>query len=255
MERLQCIGALKRWRREAAGRIGFVPTMGALHAGHMTLVERAVASCDSVIVSIFVNPTQFNEAEDCLTYPQPLDRDLELCAAAGVEAVFLPQKELLYPDGYRYRVTETEASRELEGTHRPGHFDGVLTVVLKLLNLVRADTAYFGEKDWQQLQLVKGMAEAFFLDTCIEAVPTVREVDGLALSSRNVRLTPSARAKAPEFAAALRSAATPEAAQARLEAAGFTVEYVADRDGRRLGAVVLDGVRLIDALELEKVEA
>lgn len=158
----------------------------------------------------------------------------------------MPQQAELYPDGYRYRVTEHECSTVLEGAHRPGHFDGVLTIVLKLLQIASAERAYFGEKDWQQLALVRGLVEAFFLPTAIVNCPTVRETDGLALSSRNQRLRPADRARAPGFYDALSSAPTAEAAARRLQAAGFVVDYVEDRGGRRLAAVRVGGVRLID---------
>lgn len=257
MRQLKDLSELQQWRQtvEPRQRVGFVPTMGALHAGHRELIRRAREACDLVVVSIFVNPTQFNDPKDFERYPQPLESDLQQCHDEGVDAVFLPVKPDMYPDGYRYVVTEREDSAVLEGAHRPGHFDGVLTVVLKLLNLVRPHRAYFGEKDWQQLQLVQDMTRALFLPLEIVPVPTVREPDGLAMSSRNVRLSPEARAQAPQFAAAMRECATPEEATARLEQAGFTVEYVADRWGRRLGAVQLGGVRLIDNMPLRETAA
>lgn len=249
----QCtnIDSLKEWRRGAgSGSVGFVPTMGALHAGHMKLIEQSCADNAKTLVSIFVNPTQFNDQSDCMTYPQPLKEDLELCARAGVDAVFLPQRQELYPDNYTYRVRELEESTVLEGERRPGHFEGVLTVVMKLLILAEADRAYFGEKDWQQLKLVREMAQAFFLRTDIIGVPTVREEDGLAISSRNVRLSTSARTLAPEFHRVLSSAIDCAMARLELESLGFDVEYVDERDGRRLGAVQLEGVRLIDNVEI-----
>jgi pantoate--beta-alanine ligase len=235
---------------EWAGReIGFVPTMGALHAGHAALLRRARAENERVVLSVFVNPTQFNDANDLARYPRTLDADVEL-ARPYVDAVVAPTADELYPDGYRYRVTESQLSRRWEGAHRPGHFDGVLTVVLKLLNLVQPRRAYFGEKDWQQLQLVRGMVEAFLVPTEIVACPTVRDPDGLALSSRNARLATPARAKAAAFPEALRTAADPAAAVAALTAKGFLVDYVDDAEGRRLGAVRIDGVRLIDNVRL-----
>jgi len=256
MEKLRSIEELRDWRRRQVRRAtGFVPTMGALHAGHLTLMDRAHAECDVVLASIFVNPAQFNDPDDCSSYPTPLEEDLALCERHGVGAVFLPEEKTMYPDGYRFRVVENEESRCLEGKFRPGHFDGVLTVVMKLLQLVQADRAYFGEKDWQQLRLVTDMAAAFFLPTKIVPVPTVREEDGLALSSRNGRLSAEARIKAPEFARILRERKSPAEAWRELEAAGFTVEYVEDRDGRRLGAVMLEGVRLIDNLPLVETAA
>ncbi len=240
------------WRAQrdahrAAGRtVGFVPTMGALHAGHASLFRSARARDAVVLASVFVNPTQFDEKRDYELYPRDLEADCALMDRHGVDAVFAPSAEEMYPAGLRYRVSEEAFSRELCGAHRPGHFDGVLTVVLKLLQAAEADRAYFGEKDRQQLELVRGLARAFFLRTEIVACPTVREPDGLALSSRNARLSPSERALAPRFHATLRGAATPAEARAALAAAGFAVDYVEDRAGHRFGAVRLGATRLID---------
>ncbi len=241
-----------RWRaerlaqRRAGLTLGFVPTMGALHEGHLSLVRRSRAENDRTVVSIFVNPTQFDDHTDLAQYPRTLEADLGTLRGEGANFVFLPREPDLYPDGYRYRVTETELSTVMEGAHRPGHFDGVLTVVLKLLQIISAERAYFGEKDWQQLTLVRGMAEAFFLSTTIVACRTVREIDGLAVSSRNRRLPPEQRARASGFYGVLSTAPTAEVAAHDLRALGFVVDYVEDRDGRRLGAARLGGVRLID---------
>ncbi|HKJ90715.1 MAG TPA: pantoate--beta-alanine ligase [Oceanipulchritudo sp.] len=247
MERLDSIEALRAWRRKTGtAQVGFVPTMGALHAGHEALVQRSLRENEQTLVSLFVNPAQFNDPRDCANYPTPLEGDLQICRGMGVSAVFTPRREMLYPDQYTYRVKELEKSTVLEGESRPAHFDGVLTVVLKLLLLCRPDRAYFGEKDWQQLRLVQGLVEAFLLETEVVAVPTVREIDGLALSSRNVRLSAAARILAPEFYRILSTAVDCAMARHELEALGFEVEYVDERDGRRLGAVQLEGVRLID---------
>jgi len=240
-------------RARGAGATGFVPTLGALHEGHVTLLRRAKSENTRAWASIFVNPAQFNDAEDLARYPRTLERDLELLRSAGCDLVFLPRAEEIYRDGYRYRVSENSLSLQLEGAARPGHFDGVLTVVLKLLLLTRPDRAYFGEKDFQQLELVEGLVHAFFLDTRIIRCPTLREPDGLAMSSRNRFLTPAERARAPALhRVLLRSMAermpTAETADA-LAREGFDVDYVADRDGRRLAAVRLGNVRLIDNVE------
>ena len=235
---------------EFAGRsVGFVPTMGALHQGHWKLLERARAENDRVVLSIFVNPPQFNDPNDLTKYPRTLEADLAL-ASGVVDDVIVPEAAEIYPDKYRYRVTENELSTVLEGAHRPGHFDGVLTVVLKLLNLVQPHRAYFGEKDWQQLQLVHGMAKALLLPVEIVHCETVRDPDGLAMSSRNRRLSPAARARAVQFPRILRSAPTPAEAVQVLRAAGFAVDYVEERDGVRLGAVRIEEVRLIDNVRL-----
>jgi len=241
----------ERRRQARAGlTLGVVPTMGALHDGHLSLVRRSRAENDRTLVTIFVNPTQFDDQKDLSAYPRPLDEDLALLQAEGTDFVLVPAAPDLYPDGYRYRVTETERSRELEGAFRPGHFDAVLTVVLKLLQIAAADRAYFGEKDWQQLTLVQGMARAFFLPTAIIACPTVRESSGLAMSSRNRRLSEEDRRKAPDLHRVLSSASTADEAERDLLADGFSVDYVEDREARRLAAVRLGNVRLIDNVPL-----
>jgi pantoate--beta-alanine ligase len=176
--------------------LGFVPTMGALHEGHLSLVRRSGSENDRTLVSIFVNPTQFDDPADLARYPRTLDADLAALRAEETDFVLLPRAEDFYRDGFQYRVTESRLSTILEGVHRPGHFDGVLTVVMKLLQVAQPDRAYFGEKDWQQLTLVRGMVEAFFVPVMVVACPTVREADGLALSSRNRNLVPSDRQRA-----------------------------------------------------------
>jgi pantoate--beta-alanine ligase len=241
----------ERARQRRAGlSLGVVPTMGALHDGHVSLVRRSRAENHRTLVTIFVNPTQFNDAKDLERYPRTLEQDLEMLSAEGADAVFVPKHADLYPDGYRYRVIETERSKTLEGALRPGHFDGVLTVVTKLLQIASAERAYFGEKDWQQLSLVRDMADAFFLPTEIVGCATVRADDGLALSSRNRLLSDADRRRAPRLFRALTDAATPEEAARSLAANGFVVDYVVDDNGRRLGAARLGGVRLIDNVPL-----
>lgn len=246
------LSTVAAWRsrlaeHRAAGRtIGFVPTMGALHSGHGSLFAAARRENDIVLASVFVNPTQFDDPWDFDHYPRMLESDCALMDATGVDAVFAPSVSAMYPNGQYYRVTESSFSRELCGAHRPGHFDGVLTVVMKLLQVAGADRAYFGEKDYQQLQLIRGMCAAFFLETEIVPCPTVREADGLAMSSRNARLSPAERALAPRFHEILLAAADPAAATAALQSTGFAVDYVEDRDGRRYGAVRLGKTRLID---------
>lgn len=253
MEKLGTIEAIRAWRTGlGSASLGFVPTMGALHAGHLELIRAASGENQHTLVSIFVNPTQFNDPKDCSSYPIQLQTDLLTCQEAGVSAVFLPQYGMLYPDDFAYRISENEESRILEGAMRPGHFDGVLTVVMKLLLLAKADRAYFGEKDWQQLLLVDGMTKAFFVETQIIAVPTVREDDGLAMSSRNVRLSEAGRTLAPEFYRVLSTAIDCAMARNELEALGFDVEYIDERGDRRLGAVQIDGVRLIDNVPVVK---
>jgi len=236
---------LAEYRREDSS-IGFVPTMGALHAGHLSLIERAHNENDRVVVSIFVNPTQYDDPDDLERYPRTLVADTQRAEAAGADLIFNPKATDIYHDDYRFRVTETGFSRELEGAHREGHFDGVLTVVLKLLNIVQADRAYFGEKDWQQFELVRDMTAAFFHPTEIVAGPSIREADGLAMSSRNIHLSLEERELAPEFHRILQTGASTEDMNRQLVDAGFVVDYVTKRGDRILRAVRLGKVRLID---------
>ena len=242
-------------RRSLEGhRIGFVPTMGALHRGHASLVERCRQENQIVVASIFVNPTQFNDPKDLDRYPRTLDRDMTLLESLGVDEVFAPRALDLYPCGYRFRLEPADSTRLMEGAFRPGFLAGVMTVVLKLLNLVRPDRAYFGEKDYQQLKAVTEMAQEFFLPTEIVPCATVRETSGLAESSRNALLPPEARENAPGLYRALATAPTPSAARAMLEAEGFDVEYVEEHWGRRFAAAFLGGVRLIDNVPLGGTE-
>jgi len=242
------------YRQTVAGRsIGFVPTMGALHRGHASLVERARAENDVVVASIFVNPTQFNDPRDLERYPRTLENDLALLKELDADEVILPSQPEMYPRGYHFRVEPVASTQVMEGAHRPGFLTGVMTVVLKLLNIVRADRAYFGEKDYQQLKTVAEMAQEFFLETEIVPCATVRESSGSAESSRNALLSASAKAKAPCLYRALRSAGTVTEAKAMLESQGFVVDYVEEHWGRRFAAAFLDGVRLIDNVPLAEI--
>lgn len=255
IQRLRIHRSVKEWQSFRAtlpngAKVGFVPTMGALHAGHRSLLERARAENDVIVLSIYVNPTQFDNPQDLTTYPQTLEADLEMAEETLVDHVILPRYEDLYADQYRYKVVENEFSKTLCGAHRTGHFDGVLTVVMKLLNLVRPTKAYFGEKDFQQLQLIKDMVAAFFMQTEIVACPTVRERDGVAMSSRNTKLDLNGREKAKLFATVLKTATSLENAKITLEENGLQVDYLEENYGRRFGAVRVESpkgeVRLID---------
>jgi len=197
--------AVRNWRA-AGDSVALVPTMGYLHAGHMALVARGRIECDRVVVSIFVNPTQFGPGEDLATYPRDTERDLAMLQAAGVDAVFLPEVAEVYPPGAQTLVETTDLARILIGKLRPGHFRGVATVVTKLFNIVQPDVACFGEKDYQQLCVIRQMVRDLDIPVRIAGVPTVREVDGLAMSSRNVRLTPEDRAAAGILSRALTEA-------------------------------------------------
>ncbi|MEM9620056.1 MAG: pantoate--beta-alanine ligase [Pseudomonadota bacterium] len=242
-------------RRQLQDSVGFVATMGALHDGHASLLRRSVETDTITVLSIYVNPTQFNDPKDLANYPDTLDEDLALAERYGVDYVILPRYEDIYADGFRYQVCESEFSKELCGGNRPGHFTGVLTVVMKLLNLVQPTHAYFGEKDYQQYTLIRDMAEAFFMPVEIVPCPTVRECDGLAMSSRNKLLSVPARSLAGKFNKALSSSASDELVRRQLGDLGFAVDYVVSKDGRRFGAVVVEcegrSVRLIDNVQLQ----
>ena len=184
-------------QREMGKKIGFAPTMGALHEGHLSLYKAAKKENDEVISSIFVNPTQFNNPDDFQKYPKTLEKDIELLEKAGVDAVYVPNVEEMYPDGLNSKKYDFDGlENEMEGKYRPGHFDGVGTIVEELFRQVQPHNAYFGEKDYQQLAIIKKMVEKTKLPVKIHEVPTLREEDGLAMSSRNVRLTETQRKEA-----------------------------------------------------------
>lgn len=237
-------------QRREKRTIGFVPTMGALHEGHLSLFRTAQSSCDVVIASIFVNPTQFNNPEDFKKYPNTLSADLELLKKEKVEAVFLPTAEVMYSDNKRFSVHESTHHLDLCGKTRPGHFDGVLTVVLKLVQITQPTKIFMGEKDYQQLQLVREMVSAFFIPTEVIGCPTVRDPYGLALSSRNARLTQEGLLKARLFAETLKAPLTLEALAQTLEKNNIKIDYLEDKSKRRFAAVFIDDVRLIDNVPL-----
>ncbi len=226
--------------------IGFIPTMGNLHDGHISLCERSMQENNLTVVSIFVNPTQFNNPNDLMHYPRTLTEDIKKLTKAKVDYVFTPRAEVMYQDNHEIMLVETELSKELEGEHRPGHFNGMLTVVLKLLNLIQSNKAYFGEKDYQQLLLVKKMVSSLFIPTEIIACETTRNENGLALSSRNARLNKEQLELATHFPMLLSSQLTDEEITAKLIQLGFKVDYITKKWQRRLGAVHIDNVRLID---------
>ncbi|MGX7877242.1 pantoate--beta-alanine ligase [Mesorhizobium sp. ORM6] len=259
-----------RWRRSGAS-IALVPTMGALHEGHLSLVRAALQKADRVVVTLFVNPKQFNSAADLDAYPRTENEDAAKLAPLGAHLLYLPDAEEMYPPGFATTISVCGISEGLCGGFRPGHFDGVATVVAKLFLQTGADFAFFGEKDFQQLQLVRRMARDLDIPITILACPTVREADGLALSSRNLRLSPTQRAIAPKLAAVLLGAADrlargspvlPSLAEARaaILTAGYReVEYLElrgeadlqpltslDRPARLLVAAWLGDIRLID---------
>jgi len=226
--------------------LGFVPTMGNLHAGHASLYKKSLQENDRTIASIFINPTQFNQRGDFTNYPRTLEEDLALLSKLGVHYCLLPDEQSMYPDNYRYQVQENKQSMLMEGEHRPGHFNGVLTVVMKLLNLAKPHRAYFGEKDYQQFELIRDMSSAFFMDTEIIACPTVRESSGLACSSRNNRLNKEQRQLADQFANIFHQDLPAEQIMAQLNHLGVYVEYIEEHGQRRFIAVKIGDVRLID---------
>jgi pantoate--beta-alanine ligase len=265
------------WRR--GGRsVGFVPTMGALHEGHVSLIRRAQKENDFVVVSLFVNPTQFGPSEDLKRYPRPFAKDAAVCRKAGVAILFAPTPETLYPKGFQTWVTVEKLAQPLCGAFRPGHFRGVATVVLKLLNLVQPDRVYFGKKDFQQLRVIQQMVRDLHLPIRVVPCPTVRASTGLALSSRNALLSSEERAAAPLLRRALRVAgqvlkSRRNAAEARRAARGVLrgipgarVQYVDIVDPHTLGplpnkpgpvlvaaAVWVGRTRLIDNLYLNSL--
>lgn len=268
------LGALRSrvaaWRR-AGDTVAVVPTMGALHEGHLSLAKAAREGCDRVIVTIFVNPKQFNNPEDLARYPRTEAADAAMLAPVGVDAIYIPQASAVYPPGFSTTVTVAGMSEPMEGVFRPGHFEGVATVVAKLFLMTQADRAYFGEKDYQQLLVVRRMARDLDIPVEVIGCPTLREPDGLAMSSRNSRLGPVERRIASALHAAMKAAANAICAGADIEsslagarreilAAGFAkVEYLdlrdtatleqmdrLDRPARLLAAAWLGDVRLID---------
>ncbi len=230
-------------------RIGFVPTMGALHAGHVSLLKRARAENDFLVLSIFVNPTQFNKAEDYQHYPRTLERDIDIARTYEVDAVIVPEEKDLYPEGNQMPIVPHHPlSQILEGKVRPGHFSGVLTVVMKLLQWVKPHRVYFGEKDFQQCELIQALVRNYFLDVEVIPCETIREASGLPLSSRNQRFTAEQLPLAHRFAELLRSGSFDDlgAIQRRLEEAGLHVEYLETHFNRLFVAVECHGIRLID---------
>ncbi|MEM6387309.1 MAG: pantoate--beta-alanine ligase [Pseudomonadota bacterium] len=241
---VETIRQTNRAYRTNGHSIGLVTTMGALHEGHLTLIRRAAADNDRVVATIFVNPTQFGEVADLAHYPSDDARDIDLLKGEGVDALFLPEVDVIYPSGDETIVETTELANKLHGKVRPGHFRGVATVVARLFNICLPDAAYFGEKDYQQLQVIKKMVRDLHFPLEIVGVPTVREPDGLAMSSRNVRLTPEDRVAATILNESLTEAES-------LVANGTTVEDLADAIRNRIKSEPRATLRAIDIVEAE----
>ena len=264
------IAELREWRQSLTGTVGFAPTMGNLHDGHIACLKTAQRSANHSVVSIFVNPTQFAPTDDFAKYPRTLDDDLKLLAVNGCDAVFVPSVDEMYPGDASTKVMAGSMALGLEGDFRPGHFDGVATVCLKLFQIVEPAVVAFGCKDLQQMRVIEQMIRDFNMPIHLDAVPTYREASGLALSSRNRYLTPAAKAKASELNQGLHdtlrqvvAGVSPDTAEsktlAQLERQGWVVDYIAARDAVTLqaithettdvailGAARLSGVRLID---------
>ncbi len=265
MQIIRDLAELRSARTKLPGTVAMVPTMGALHAGHMRLVKRAKISAANVIVSIFVNPTQFAPTDDLARYPRREAEDAAMLADAGVAILWAPDVATMYPAGFATTISVAGISEGLCGALRPGHFDGVATVVAKLFGQVRPDTALFGEKDWQQLQVIRRMVADLDLGIDIIGVPTEREADGLAMSSRNAYLSPTERVAAAALPAALAAAADAyargdkestilAAARETIANAGFTIDYVERRNDRLLAAARIGNTRLIDNIALTKTD-
>jgi pantoate--beta-alanine ligase len=278
METFHTIGETRKWLalHRAGGReVGFVPTMGALHEGHLDLVRRAARENDLVVCSIFVNPIQFNNPEDLEKYPRTLEEDKTMLLGAGCHLVFAPSVAEMYPDPATETYEFGPLSQVMEGAFRPGHFNGVAIVVRKLFDIAEPDRAYFGEKDYQQLKIIQALVRMHSIPVEIIPCATVREADGLAMSSRNRRLTVAERIVAPEIYRALREAKqwirqkgveeVKKMVQSRLESFGFVIDYIEISSGNDLQplnfireegpvrmfiAAYLGNVRLIDNLEI-----
>ena len=273
MRIIRSIRGLQTWRRQSEStKIGFVPTMGALHEGHLSLIRQARRHCEIVVVSIFVNPLQFSPTEDLSRYPRPVKSDQQLCREAGVDLIFWPSNEEFYPKDFQTSVKVNRLSQRWEGEARPTHFEGVTTVVTKLLSLIRPSHAYFGQKDYQQLLVIKQMVQDLNIDTKIVRCPTIRESDGLALSSRNRYLSESQRRQAVSLSIALqlgvKTIKKGETEVRRIQnsmkeklrkISGVKVEYLAVCDAETLepltsvkgevvllGAIQIGSIRLID---------
>lgn len=240
-----------RAARAKLGHLGFVPTMGALHAGHMSLVARAAERCDAVAASIFVNPTQFAPHEDLAAYPRPIETDLAKLEAANVALVFLPTPETIYPSGFDTRIEVGAIADRLEGAIRPGHFSGVATVVTKLFNIMTPDIAFFGQKDVQQTRVIMQLVRDLDLPVEIAIGPTIREADGLALSSRNVYLCATEQAEAPALYRGLRAA---EEAYAAGTGDAATLRALVEAPIRQTSGTI-DYVSIADPATLEEREA
>ncbi len=253
---LESVSEIRRVLKDTPGSIGFVPTMGALHMGHEALIKKSKIDNDVTVVSIFVNPAQFNDLKDFKSYPDTFKEDVEKLKNLGVDFIFNPKASEIYLEEDNIRVSDIIESKLIEGEKRPGHFDGVLTVVLKLFNILNPDRAYFGEKDFQQLSLVRKMTKSLFLNIEVVSVPTLRDEKGLPFSSRNQKLS-SKGLKAAQEVAAIFSQSTSKKdfidkfKNMKFSHEGIDLEYVEEQWGRILTVYKVEGVRILDNRELK----
>ena len=254
MQIIRSVRALQSWRRKQVskkGAMGLVPTMGALHAGHQSLIQRARRSCQTVVVSLFVNPLQFGQKEDLKRYPRSITTDLNLCREMGADVAFLPSRQDIYPKDFQTSVNVLTLTQRWEGEHRPTHFQGVTTVVTKLLNLVRPDLAFFGQKDYQQYLVVRQLSKDLNMETKIVLCPTIRETDGLALSSRNQYLSVQQRQEATTLFKTLRYG------KVKIQSGQQTAGAIVREIRKRLASeptIKIDYVAVCDAETLESVK-
>ncbi|QHG92494.1 pantoate--beta-alanine ligase [Coxiella endosymbiont of Amblyomma sculptum] len=229
--------------------LGFVPTMGSLHVGHESLLRKSNQENKCTILSLFVNPTQFDDHDDFKNYPRSIDKDIDVASSCNVDYIFTPSYNEIYPDGFSYKIVHTTPQYQ-EELFRIGHFEGVLTIVMKLLLLIKPTRSYFGAKDYQQLQLIKGLVKSFFLDTTIVECETVRDEFGLPLSSRNSRLSKEQMQLARRFSKIFHSPFSCDQIKEALIQEGIDIDYIEDHKERRFAAVRIGGIRLIDNIPL-----
>lgn len=254
---MQVITSLKEWQQLRSqmhsAQIGLVTTMGCLHQGHASLMKKSRQENDISILTIFINPSQFNDPKDYQSYPKTMAEDLQLAEQCQIDYVLVPNETEIYPEGNLIRfITDNPWATILEGQCRPNHFNGVLTVVMKLLNLAQPTRAYFGEKDYQQYQLIHSMVKNYFLPMKIIACPTVREASGLPYSSRNTKLSSAEKKLAEQFAHIFHTVSDIDQMKQNLIALGIAVEYLEDYAERRFIAVKIGPIRLIDNISLQE---
>jgi pantoate--beta-alanine ligase len=241
-----------KWRKQITHKeIGLVHTMGNLHDGHISLIKKAKEKNDIIILTIFTNPTQFNNRQDYINYPRTIEQDTNIAKKHNIDIIFLPEEKTIYPDKYSYQInTTTEISKIMEGKSRPGHFSGMMTVVLKVLIICQATRSYYSEKDYQQLELIKKLAESFLIQTEIISCPIIRLPSGLPLSSRNNRLSKKQFAMAEYTARKCRESVETSKLKLLLESQNIKVDYIKDINNRRFTALYIGEVRLIDNFPL-----